>query len=170
MGGRSKDPAPHSRPANWNQKMTFLYSANTPSPREAMISRPTGEDSRSVGARNILGRQYDNLKLEMDRDSDTLWCFMQQEGRPSCTHELMDDFGQVQQSIAETFARATAPAQRPFSWFVMGSAVPGIYCLGGDLGLFAQRIRQGDLEALRHYGHVAVKQSTARRPHLTLQS
>jgi DSF synthase len=35
--------------------------------------------------------------------------------------------------------------------------VPGIFNLGGDLGLFGELIRKGDLAALRHYGHVAVE-------------
>jgi DSF synthase len=136
--------------------MTFLYSANTPSPPEAMISRPAGEDSRPA-SQNILGRHYDNLKLEIDGVNDTCWCFMQPQGRPSYTHELMDDISRMQHAITETFACATAHERQPFSWFVMASAVPGIYNLGGDLGHFARHIRQGDLEALRHYGHVAVK-------------
>lgn len=137
--------------------MTFLYSPKTVSHFDAMLSHPAGGDIRLEFTRNIVGRHYDTLKLEMDSDNETLWCFMQPQGRASCSHELMDDFSQVQQSITATFARAPDRAQRPFSWFVMASAVPGVYNLGGDLGHFAQRIRQRDLEALRHYAHVAVK-------------
>jgi DSF synthase len=39
----------------------------------------------------------------------------------------------------------------------MGSAVPGIYNLGGDLGLFAQKIRARDRAAMQHYAHRAVE-------------
>jgi DSF synthase len=137
--------------------MTFVYNTNSASFQDALVSHPATEDGRQNAARNITGRHYDNLKLELDIANDTCWCFMQPQGRPSYTHELMSDISQMQHSITETFARMAVRTDRPFSWFVMASAVPGIYNLGGDLGHFAKHIRKGDLEALRHYGHVAVK-------------
>lgn len=137
--------------------MTFVNATNAPSFEYAGVSRPSNEDIRSSFANTITDRHYANLKLEIDSSADTCWCFMQPQGRPSYTHELMHDIGDMQRSITETFSRASTLEQRPFSWFIMASSVPGIYNLGGDLGHFAQRIRQGDLEALRHYGHVAVK-------------
>jgi DSF synthase len=104
-----------------------------------------------------MERRYDNLKLEIDSINETCWCRMKPQGRPSYTHALMEEISQMQHAITETFAAASGEARQPFSWFVMASSVSGIYNLGGDLGHFAQRIRQGDLAALRHYGHVAVK-------------
>jgi DSF synthase len=45
----------------------------------------------------------------------------------------------------------------PFRYLVCGSAIPGIFNLGGDLGLFRSLIAAGDAEALRRYGHAAVE-------------
>ena len=107
-------------------------------------------------AGEIAGNRYANLTLDIDRPAKTCWCFMKPVGRPSYTHELMRDLVRLQDSITAAFAAMPAGAERPFSWFVMASAVPGVYNLGGDLGHFAQRIRAGDLQALRDYGHYAV--------------
>lgn len=69
----------------------------------------------------------------------------------------MADITRMQHAITRSFADLPSIADAPFGWFVMASAVPGIYNLGGDLGHFAQRIRSRDLDAMRHYGHVAVE-------------
>jgi DSF synthase len=99
---------------------------------------------------------YDNLRLDIDTMNAICWCFMRPVGKPSYTHELMGDISRLQGAITRGFAELPDPASSPFSWFVMASDVPGIYNLGGDLGHFAQRIRTRDLDAMRHYGHVAV--------------
>ena len=130
--------------------MTFISGTNNASPLNKMTS--DWEPSQDLEARH-----YDNLELEVDTLNDTCWCFMRPVGRPSYTHELMNDVSQMQHSVTSAFAAVPAGAPNPFSWFVMASAIPGIYNLGGDLGHFAQRIRQGDLGALRRYGHVAVE-------------
>ncbi|GGC90082.1 crotonase/enoyl-CoA hydratase family protein [Chelatococcus reniformis] len=107
--------------------------------------------------RAIRGNGYDNIRLDIDTLNATCWCFMNPVGKPSYTHELMDDISRMQMAITQSFADLPSPAMAPFSWFVMASDVPGIYNLGGDLGHFAARIRSRDLDAMRHYGHVAVK-------------
>ncbi|MCS0502692.1 crotonase/enoyl-CoA hydratase family protein [Ancylobacter mangrovi] len=108
-------------------------------------------------ARAICDNGYDNIRLSIDAASAICWCYMKPLGKPSYTHELMGDISRMQATITRSFAELPGPAAAPFSWFVMASDVPGIYNLGGDLGHFAQRIRTGDLDAMRHYGHVAVK-------------
>lgn len=105
--------------------------------------------------RTIHGSGYENLRLDIDTINAICWCFMRPVGKPSYTHELMGDISQLQAAITRGFAELP-PAAAPFSWFVMASDVPGIYNLGGDLGHFAERIRTRDLDAMRHYGHVAV--------------
>ncbi|GAB4072707.1 crotonase/enoyl-CoA hydratase family protein [Ancylobacter sonchi] len=107
--------------------------------------------------RALRATGYDNLRLDVDAANAIGWCFMKPVGKPSYTHELMDDISRMQSAITRTFAELPRSAAAPFSWFVMASDVPGIYNLGGDLGHFAERIRTRDLNAMRHYGHVAVK-------------
>lgn len=137
--------------------MTFIRITSDPAtPGDIPDARSS---AMSEAARAISDIGYDNLRLDIDTLNATCWCFMDPVDKPSYTHELMHDISRMQTAITRTFANLPGPGQAaaPFSWFVMASAVPGIYNLGGDLGHFAQRIRSGDLEAMRHYGHVAVE-------------
>lgn len=126
--------------------MTFVRANNDLKTFDKMTSAP-----------ELEGRHFENLELEIDTANETCWCFMKPQGIPTYTHELMNDVSEMQHAIGSAFAMAPSGMPRPFSWFVMASAVRGIYNLGGDLGHFAQRIREGDLGALRRYGHVAVE-------------
>jgi DSF synthase len=137
--------------------MNFVKAADAQAAQDMMLSRSSDEDFRLGAIQSLMARNYANLRLEIDTVSDTCWCFMQPQGRPSYTHELMHDISQMQHSVTEAFSRPSLRERQPFSWFIMASSVSGIYNLGGDLSHFAQRIRQRDLGALRHYGHVAVK-------------
>ena len=137
--------------------MTFFRPSNSLASLETMTSAQLSRDAAWDAVNEIEQRRYANIRLEIDRRAETCWCIMNPVGRPSCTHEVMQDNMQMQSSITNAFAALPAGAVKPFSWFVMASQVPGIYNLGGDLGHFAQRIRQGDFNALRHYGRVAVE-------------
>jgi DSF synthase len=77
--------------------------------------------------------------------------------------EMMREIGDVQHLISRVLTDKPSQDDLPFDWYIMGSASPGIFSLGGDLSLFAERIRARDLQALRHYGRVAVE--TIHRTH-----
>jgi DSF synthase len=136
--------------------MLSIHTNNNLAARRNMISG-SSDLATAEAAKAISDIGYDNLRLDIDTLNSTCWCFMEPMGKPSYTHELMHDISRMQKAITQTFASLPRQAPAPFSWFVMASAVPGIYNLGGDLGHFAQRIRSGDLKAMRHYGHVAVE-------------
>lgn len=137
--------------------MNFVNFATASGLQDSTSSSAQTEELQALALRKLFSRRFDNLRLELDAPGSTCWCFMQPQGRPSYTHELMGDVGEMQDLITASFSRAPRRENQPFSWFVMASAVPGIFNLGGDLGHFAQRIREADLDALRHYGHIAVK-------------
>jgi DSF synthase len=137
--------------------MTFVRTTNSRPPLDINLSTQMGGNAPWAPAQDIISRQYANIELEIDNLSETCWCFMRPQGRPSYTHKLMHDISEMQHSITNAFATIPTGTPRPFSWFVMASAVPGIYNLGGDLRHFSERIRQGDLAEMRHYGHVAVE-------------
>ncbi|MBI0435144.1 crotonase/enoyl-CoA hydratase family protein [Roseomonas sp. KE0001] len=101
--------------------------------------------------------RFDNLELRLEPESRTAWCTMRPQGRPSYTLELMQDVHRMQDAMSALFAERAALGERPADWFVMNSAVPGIYNLGGDLAHFAERIRSRDHASLVRYGHIAVE-------------
>lgn len=137
--------------------MNFVNFATTARLQNDSATSSQNEDFQGLALQTLLNRRFENIQLDLDAPSSTLWCHMTPPGRPSYTHELMQDISEMQELITSSFSRAPRRENTPFSWFVMASAVQGIYNLGGDLGHFAQRIRQGDLDSMRHYGHVAVK-------------
>lgn len=101
--------------------------------------------------------KYSNLHVRQDDEAKTFWCYMQPTGNPNYTHELMSDISNMQTAISDACRSRSAGEKSPLDWFIMASAVPGIFSFGGDLKHFAERIKSGDHAAIRHYGHVAVE-------------
>ncbi len=99
----------------------------------------------------LTGSYYPTMQVEHDPAARALFCFMRPDGRPSYTPELLRDMGRVQQAIY----LATAGAD-PFRYVVVGSRVPAVFNLGGDLDLFSEKIRARARDALRSYAHACV--------------
>ena len=104
----------------------------------------------------VASQSYDNLDVHIDPEARTYWCTMLPQGRGSFTPGLLADMVDVQRSIKRMFTERTHEAKRPFDYFVVNSQVPGTFNLGGDLALFAEKIRSGDREALRQYAYTCI--------------
>lgn len=115
----------------------------------------TATTLRSARA-EIESTAYDTLDISLDEESRTYWCMMRQQGRGSFTPTLLRDLIDMQKSINRLFALRDQQ-EKPFDYFVLGSQTPGTFNLGGDLGLFAEKIRAGDRMALRQYAHTCVE-------------
>ncbi len=72
---------------------------------------------------------------------------MRPQERPSFTPGLLSDLADMQRSLSAMFAGG----ERPVRYYVLGSELPGIFNLGGDLTVLADKIRAHDGEALRRY-------------------
>jgi DSF synthase len=106
---------------------------------------------------DVVGRQrFENLDVALTEEDRAFWCFMKPARRPSFTRELLRDLADMQLLIASLFAENPKGAPAPFDYFVLGSRSQGVFNLGGDLTLFADKIRQGKREELRHYAHACV--------------
>jgi DSF synthase len=130
--------------------MTFVRSpmaAGYPAfARQALAS--TSQPARPAATHETLDTAY-------DADRGIYWCRLRPTGRPCFSRELLRDIAAMHAAIPELFA-ADAPLPAP-RWFVCGSAIPGIFNLGGDLGLFRELIAAGDRESLVRDGHAAVE-------------
>jgi len=105
----------------------------------------------------VASHRYDTLAVEVDPEARTYWCTMLPQGRGSFSPQMLQDMRGVQRSIKRMFTERAHEAQRPFDYFVVNSRVPGTFNLGGDLELFADKIRAGDREALRDYAYTCIK-------------
>jgi DSF synthase len=99
-------------------------------------------------------RRLSEIDVSVDRDAETFWCMMRPE-RPCFRPALLEDLAEMQRSIRRIFIGRSIDAP-PIRYFVVGSHTPGIFNLGGDLSLFAQLIRRGDREKLRHYARACI--------------
>ena len=138
-------------------------SAGPPGPHDA--------DGGIDATRDALDA-LDQLDCHYDAADATLWTFMRPHGRASFNAGLLADFAAWQRAIDEGFAgaggsfegdaaRAGAKVpgddpRPPLDWLVLGSRMPGVFCYGGDLDLFARLIRSGDRDGLIAYGRACV--------------
>ncbi|MGL4967961.1 MAG: crotonase/enoyl-CoA hydratase family protein [Inquilinus sp.] len=105
----------------------------------------------------VARSHYRNLVVELDPVDRIYWCMMRPEGRPSFTPELLHDINDMQRSLQRLFASRADEAETPFDYYVLASNTPGTFNLGGDLSLFAEKIRAGDRAALRRYGYLCIE-------------
>ena len=92
------------------------------------------------------------LEVSLDQTERTLWTFMRPDGRPAFNPGMLRDYETWQDEIVRTHDASAEPMR----YLVLGSRFPGIFCLGGDLDLFARCIRARDRKALVAYGDACV--------------
>jgi DSF synthase len=100
----------------------------------------------------VASQHYSELDVSITEEDRAFWCFMKPPTRPSFSRQLLIDLADVQRMIKKLFADGPAP----FDYFILGSRWPGVFNMGGDLNLFAEKIRQRDREGLRQYAYACV--------------
>lgn len=97
--------------------------------------------------------ELQQIEVSLDAPSGALWAFMRPKGRPCQNPGMLADFRQLQDFVEHNF-HAHLPEVR---YFVFGSRFPGVFSFGGDLQLFASKIREKDEAALISYGNSCVE-------------
>jgi DSF synthase len=97
--------------------------------------------------------ELEQLEVTFEKESGAIWTFMKPRGRASYNPDLLEDFHAWQRGIVAAFADRPADVK----YLLLGSRTPGIFNLGGDLNLFADRIRERDRAALVAYGESCVR-------------
>jgi DSF synthase len=97
--------------------------------------------------------ELEQLEVSWDEAAGALWTFMRPRGRPSYNLDFLEDFHAWQRGILAAFG------DRPdeLRFLLLGSRTPGVFNLGGDLDLFAEKIRAKDRQALVAYGESCVR-------------
>lgn len=127
----------------------------------AVIARPDAETmpepiSRAAPSSVVASQNYTDLDVSITDEDRAFWCFMNPRGRPSFTPALLRDLAHMQTVIDGLFQVTPPGAETPFDYFVLGSRLPGVFNLGGDLTLLAEKVRQQDREGLRRYAQACV--------------
>jgi DSF synthase len=105
-------------------------------------------------ADEVAAARYDNIDVELDPEAKTYWCYMR--GKGNVTQGLLDDLSHMQNSMRRMFVERKHEPEKPFDYFVFASRIPGTFSLGGDLAMFADKIRSADRETLTHYAHSCI--------------
>ena len=96
---------------------------------------------------------FGNLDFELDASINTLWCYMAAKDRPSFSTGLLTDLTLAQAAVRRGVSGQPEGAASAVRTVVLASRTPGIYNLGGDLGLFTDCIRRQDRAQLTAYAH-----------------
>jgi len=133
-------------------------------PKYTLISNPWfvppenyGEAYRAPASpAKFQNQHFAELDVEFDERTRACWCFMKPNGRPSYTPGMLRDLDTLQQAIKKTSTEARASGELPVHYFVLGSKVPGIFNLGGDLTLLARHIRSQNRHGLMAYARACI--------------
>ena len=104
----------------------------------------------------LAAETYAEIEIEYDAALETSWCWMNPVGAPSFTPGLLRDLSSHQRLIRQVFDERADGDAAPIKHAVFASRLPGIYNLGGDLGLFAGWIRNRDREGLATYARACI--------------
>jgi DSF synthase len=133
-------------------------------PKYALISNPWFVPPENYGnayrvppsQAKFPNQRFAELDVEFDEKTRACWCFMKPNGRPSYTPGLLRDLDTLQQAIKKASTEARANGETPVQCFVLGSRIPGIFNLGGDLTLLARHIRAQDRHGLMSYARACI--------------
>jgi DSF synthase len=122
-----------------------------PAPAKLPLDPRLIDLKKSADARRLF--ELEQLEVSWDDPTGALWTFMRPRGRPSYNLDLLEDFHAWQRGIVAAFEN------RPndLRFLLLGSRTPGVFNLGGDLDLFAAKIRDRDRQALVAYGESCVR-------------
>jgi DSF synthase len=103
----------------------------------------------------LAAQRLQQFRLRYDGEERLLWCQFEYTGRPCFSPTVLSEAQQVQKLVRDlSLAALGAGEEPPLRYLVLGSRVPGVWNLGGDLELFATLIRRRDRAELTRYAHL----------------
>jgi len=140
-----------------------VHEKRLPSLRPSLALDRVREEAGRAGTEltpalaEAAAERFDELEVEIEPGTKTYWSYMRPRERPSFTMGLLSDLARSQQSIKRLFSDAPETADQPLRFYVLASRLPGVFNLGGNLSLFAQRIRQRDRGSLTAYARACIE-------------
>src|SRR6266852_6076869 len=100
---------------------------------------------------------YTQLICQYDFERSALWYYLNPRPRPCFTPTLLEEIRDLQQRVADHLR--VSPDD--LHYFIMASATPKVFSLGGDLELFVRLITERDRDRLYEYGRICVDADAA---------
>ena len=98
---------------------------------------------------------YRQIIAHVDTDRRAVWCYFNPLPRPTITKVLLEDCRDLQNRV-KIHLNLKDGDQTKLQYFVVASAVPHVYSLGGDLNLLAESIRKRDRAVLINYARLCI--------------
>jgi DSF synthase len=124
-----------------------------------LVSRPLADPPPATAApggdpvRALIERhRFTEFALQYDPDEKILFCNFHFTGRPCLTEAVLAESHALQKLLRNLLGSCDDDAP-PVRYMVLGSRVPGVWNLGGDLDLLSTLIQNRDRAALRNYAH-----------------
>ena len=93
------------------------------------------------------------LELHYDRQFSTYRCYLKSDAPKHFTPELLRSLLKVQRELRRLpLVLGSELDQRNMQYHVLGSNIPGVFSLGGDLQRLERLVREGDRVRLQRYG------------------
>jgi len=105
-----------------------------------------------VGLRLPYGGARRHTESEFEPATGTAWGYMNPKGTPCFSLGLLKEIRAHDAQLEAQGGRINIDGMlHPVRYFVVGSRIPGVFNLGGDLALFMLLIKARDRDALAHY-------------------
>jgi DSF synthase len=126
--------------------------------------RPAKDNLRvlTVGGQNARQSipgfpEYDlpDIDLRFDGSTRALWAFLKSNAETHFSLDLIQELTELRRLITRHLL--ITPEEQRTRFLVFGSRIPGIFNLGGDLQYFAELIRLGTPDKLRHYAFACIE-------------
>lgn len=116
--------------------------------------------------KNPLEIKYSQLSTRFDPEYGVLWTEMNPDGIPCCSTELLDELDHHHKTIERSGGKIQIGDKlHSIRYSVVSSLTPGIFNLGGDLGLFSSLIKSKDRIALLNYSILCLDVMFCRMSH-----
>lgn len=123
---------------------------------ETVVPLPLADRPPSQPAWLAKAGHLEDLEVTFDPGRRILWQMMAPGARPSFTPSLLHDMNLALDMVEEAFDAGYDRGDPPIRYLVLGSKMPGIFNLGGDLPLFFRLIEGNDRDGLRQYAHACI--------------
>ncbi|RME33337.1 MAG: enoyl-CoA hydratase [Gammaproteobacteria bacterium] len=95
---------------------------------------------------------FTQIEVAVDPEYGLVRLFFDPRPRPCFNPVIVSEIQQLHEIILRHEGRIPHAGRLvPINYYVIDSRLDGIFCLGGDLGLFVEAIRRGDADALFAY-------------------
>jgi len=107
--------------------------------------------------RYLTQAEYEQIETRFDTEFGTYWAQLNMRPHPSFNPKLLIEVRQFIDGIVNAHGKfARSGILHDINYVILSSKVPGVFSLGGDLGLFRSAILHKDREQLLNYGRLCV--------------